>query len=98
MLSYRMDSFIFEAYDRLKNESNMEAELATIEINRAMMLRRIKPRKLVIHTDRDSQYTGSKYQKLLIKNKINCSMSRKRDCWDNAKMESFFSTCKLKTI
>jgi len=42
-----------------------------------LTLRRINPSKLVIHTDQGSQYTGSKYQKLLIENKINCSMSRK---------------------
>ena len=60
-----------------------------------LTLRRINPSKLVIHTDQGSQYTGSKYQKLLIENKINCSMSRKGNCWDNAAMESFFSTYKL---
>jgi putative transposase len=75
--------------------SNMEAELVTKALNRALILRRINPSKLVIHTDQGSQYTGSKYQKLLIENKINCSMSRKGNCWDNAAMESFFSTYKL---
>lgn len=75
--------------------SNMESELVTKALNRALILRRINPSKLVIHTDQGSQYTGSKYQKLLIENKINCSMSRKGNCWDNAAMESFFSTYKL---
>ena len=75
--------------------SNMEAELVTKALNRALILRRINPSKLVVHTDQGSQYTGSKYQKLLIENKINCSMSRKGNCWDNAAMESFFSTYKL---
>ena len=75
--------------------SNMEAELVTKALNRALISRRINPSKLVIHTDQGSQYTGDKYQKLLIENKINCSMSRKGNCWDNAAMESFFSTYKL---
>ena len=75
--------------------NNMEAELVTKALNRALILRRINPSKLVIHTDQGSQHAGSKYQKLLIKNKINCSMSRKGNCWDNAAMESFFSTYKL---
>jgi putative transposase len=44
--------------------SNMEAELVTKALNRALILRRINPSKLVIHTDQGSQYTGSKYQKL----------------------------------
>ena len=74
----------------------MEAELATKASNRALILRRINPSKLVVHIDQGSQYTGSKCQKLLIKNKINWSISRKGNCRDNAAMESFFSTYKLK--
>ena len=73
----------------------MEAELVTKALNRALILRRINPSRLAIHTDQGSQYTGSKYQKLLIEYKINCSMSRKGNCWVNAAMESFFSTYKL---
>jgi putative transposase len=48
-----------------KTGSNMEAELATKALNRALILRRINPSELVIHSDQGSQYTGSKYQKLL---------------------------------
>jgi len=47
---------------------------------------------LLIHSDRGSQYTSESYQKLLDKNGIQCSMSRKGNCWDNAAMESFFGT------
>ena len=37
--------------------NNMEAELATKALNRALILRRINPSKLVIHADQGSQYT-----------------------------------------
>ncbi|MFY8150438.1 MAG: integrase core domain-containing protein [Prochlorococcaceae cyanobacterium] len=48
-----------------------------------------------IHTDQGSHCPASDYRKLLQKNKIICSMSTKGWCWDNAVMESFFSTLKL---
>lgn len=47
------------------------------------------------HSDRGSTYASEDYQKLLRKNDIRCSMSKKGDCWDNAAMESFFG--KMKT-
>ena len=75
--------------------SSMEAKLVTEALNRALGLRKINPDQLLIHTDQGSQYTGGKYQELLKANKISCSMSDKGNCWDNAAMESFFSTYKL---
>jgi putative transposase len=50
---------------------------------------------LVHHSDRGVQYTSLEYQKALQELKATCSMSRKGNCWDNAVMESFFSTLKL---
>lgn len=49
---------------------------------------------LVHHSDRGSTYTAHDYRKLLADNGIECSMSRKGDCWDNAVAESWFSTLK----
>lgn len=42
-----------------------------------------------------TQYTSEDFQRLLADQGITCSMSRRGDCWDNAAMESFFSTLKL---
>jgi putative transposase len=42
-----------------------------------------------------SQYISEQFQRLLKDHGITCSMSRSGDCWDNAAMESFFSTLKL---
>lgn len=48
--------------------------------------------ELIHHTDRGSQYTAQEYLSLLRKQGIKISMSRKGDCYDNAMIESFFST------
>lgn len=47
---------------------------------------------LLCHSDRGSQYASSEYQQALQEAGIVCSMSRKGNCWDNAVVESFFST------
>lgn len=54
--------------------------------------------ELVHHSDRGSQYASDDYQRLLRQRGILCSMSRKGDCWDNAVVESFFSTLKKELI
>ena len=50
---------------------------------------------LLHHSDRGSQYASLEYRQALAALKATCSMSRKGNCWDNAVMESFFSTLKL---
>ena len=56
------------------------------------------PAGLVHHSDRGSQYASYKYQQALKDHQIVCSMSRKGNCYDNACMESFFSTLKRELI
>jgi putative transposase len=56
--------------------------------------RRGKPTELLHHSDQGSQYTSEDFQQLLADQGITCSMSRRGDCWDNAAIESFFSTLK----
>jgi len=48
--------------------------------------------ELIHHTDRGSQYTADDYLALLLENHLLPSMSRKADPYDNAMIESFFST------
>ena len=50
---------------------------------------------LLHHSDRGVQYASEGFREKLSLNGIECSMSRRGDCWDNACMESFFG--KLKT-
>lgn len=50
------------------------------------------------HSDRGSQYASGDYRALLKERGITCSMSRKGNCWDNACVESFFSTLKQELV
>ena len=59
----------------------------------ALQRRQIAPQNgLMHHTDRGSQYTADDYLALLHSRGIVASMSRTADPYDNAMMESFFST------
>ena len=74
--------------------ATMEATLVLEALNRALGHRQIEPDGLLIHTDQGSQYRATAYRQLLDNHKISCSMSAKGCCWDNAVVESFFSTLK----
>jgi putative transposase len=73
----------------------MGAALVVEALQRALGHRQMEPETLVIHTDQGSQYRATDYRDLLAKHEIVCSMSAKGCCWDNAVVESFFSTLKL---
>ena len=49
---------------------------------------------LLHHSDRGMQYASGDVSALLARHGIVPSMSRRGDCWDNAVVESFFSTLK----
>jgi transposase InsO family protein len=53
---------------------------------------------LLHHSDQGKQYTASLYQTLLIRRGVRLSMSRKGNCYDNAPVESFFSTLKNELV
>ncbi|WZX23409.1 IS3 family transposase [Myxococcus stipitatus] len=59
---------------------------------------RCPPAGLLHHSDRGSQYASEDYQRALAARGIRCSMSRKGNCWDNAVVESFFSTLKTELV
>lgn len=50
------------------------------------------------HSDQGVQYAGKAFQARLNAEGIQCSMSRKGNCWDNAVAESFFHTLKAELI
>ena len=52
----------------------------------------------VAHTDRGVQYASEHDQGVLTQHGIECRMSRKGNCWDNAPMESFFATLKKELV
>lgn len=75
----------------------MEAQMpATLPLAALQMAvgRRLPPPGLLHHSDRGSQYASRIFQEELARLRARGSMSRKGDCWDNAVVESFFSSLK----
>ena len=58
------------------------------------LVRRSPPREMLLHSDQGSPYTSTGYLARLAASGIVVSMSRTGNCYDNAAMESFFSTLK----
>jgi putative transposase len=75
----------------------MTAQLVTDALVMAIW-RRGKPDALLHHSDRGSQYSSEQFQRLLADHGVVCSMSRSGNVWDNAAMESFFSSLKTERI
>ena len=62
------------------------------------LLHRAPPKDLLCHSDRGVQYASADYRAALAKAGCIASMSRKANCYDNATMESFWSTLKIESI
>ena len=76
---------------------SMSAEMTAQLVTDALVMaiwRRGKPDALLHHSDRGSQYTSEQFQKLMAGHGVICSMSRSGNVWDNAAMESCFSSLK----
>lgn len=76
---------------------SMNANTTTQLVTNALIMaiwRRGKPDALLHHSDQDSQYTSQQFQRFMADHCITCSMSRSGNVWDNAAMESFFSSLK----
>jgi putative transposase len=89
---------VLDLYSRKVVGWSMSAEMTAQLVLDALMMalwRRGRPAALLHHSDQGSQYTSEDFQRLLSAQGITCSMSRRGDCWDNAAMESFFSTLKM---
>ena len=78
-------------------KAEMTAQLVTDALLMAIW-RRGKPDALLHHSDRGSQYSSDQFQRLMADNGVVCSMSRSGNVWDNAAMESFFSSLKTERI
>ena len=75
----------------LSASNNRHLTLKALE----MALQRRGPTSyLVHHSDQGSTYAADDYQRVLDASGITCSMSRRGNCYDNAAMESWFSTLK----
>ena len=76
---------------------HMRASLVCDALKMALLARR-PAAGLIFHSDRGSQYTSSVFRALLVSNGLVQSLSRPRQCWDNAVAESFFATLKTELV
>jgi transposase InsO family protein len=76
---------------------HMRTSLVGDALRMAVAARRPGP-GLIFHSDRGTQYTSTEFTDLLTEHKMVQSLSRPRQCWDNAVAESFFSSLKEELI
>ena len=73
------------------------ADLVTAALESALMERGY-PRGLMFHSDQGSQYASRKFRRFLWRHRIDQSMSRRGNCWDNAPMERLFRSLKTEWL
>lgn len=56
------------------------------------------PPHLLVHSDRGAQYASAAFRAALAQHEALASMSRRGNCYDNARAEAFFSTLKLEFV
>ena len=59
---------------------------------------RLPEKKMIHHSDRGAQYTSDDFRNELDKHGIQCSMSGRGNCYDNAVVESFFGLLKRERV
>ena len=75
----------------------LDAPLVTAALRMALSQRR-HSQNLILHSDRGAQFASAAYRQLLAQSGLIASMSRKGNCYDNAFIESFFSTLKYELV
>jgi putative transposase len=88
---------VIDLYSRRVVGWSMRADMTAQLVTDAFMMalwRRGRPQEVLHHSDQGSQYTSDQFQRLMDASGVVCSMSRSGNCWDNAAMESFFSSLK----
>lgn len=78
-------------------QETLEATLPLAALRMALVTRRPPP-GMLHHSDRGSQYAGGAYQALLARHGVVPSMSGAGNCYDNAVVESFFSTLEFELL
>src|SRR5450432_958017 len=71
----------------------LDAPLVSAALRMALSQRR-PARSLILHSDRGSQFASAAYRQILTEHGLVASMSRPGNCYDNAFIESFWSTLK----
>ena len=92
---------ILDLYSRKIVGWAMSERIDTVLVLKALsmaLLHRRPAAKLLFHTDRGVQYASGDYRQALGNAGLIASMSRRANCYDNATMESFWSTLKLELV
>jgi transposase InsO family protein len=76
---------------------HLDAALVIAALRRALHQRRPR-RPLIVHSDRGSQFACHAYRRVLAAHGLTASMSRKGNCYDNAYIESFWSSLKHEVV
>ena len=76
---------------------HIDAKLVTDVLDAAMLMRG-KPKGVLIHSDRGSQYCSQAFVKRVALYKAKQSLSRKGNCWDNTVADSFCVALKKEDI
>ena len=76
---------------------SLDAQLAVKALQMAIAQRHPQP-ALIVHSDRGSQFASAAFRETLTAHKLVASMSRKGNCYDNAFIESFWSSLKYETV
>lgn len=75
----------------------LDAPLTIAALRMAITQRRPSP-GLIVHSDRGAQFASAAYRQVLTDHGLLASMSRKGNCYDNAFIESFWSSLKYETV
>jgi transposase InsO family protein len=89
---------ILDLYSRRVVGWAMSPRIDTVLVLKALgmaLLHRNPPADLLFHSDRGVQYASADFRRALSQAGLVASMSRKGNCYDNASIESFWSTLKL---
>ncbi len=79
-------------------ESHLEPRLALAALEMALATRRPAPDSLIHHSDRGVQYACGNYTAKLAAHRIQSSMNRVGNPYDNVKSESFMKTLKQEEV
>jgi putative transposase len=74
-----------------------DAELAVAALEMAYVLRG-KPEGLLFHSDQGCQYSSRVFRQRLWRYRMEQSMSRRGNCWDNSPMERLFRSLKTEWV
>lgn len=92
---------VVDLYSRKVVGWSMKPTLARELVLDALIMavwRRRPKQPVMVHSDQGSQYGSDDWLRFLRANHLEPSMSRRGNCWDNAVVESFFSSLKKDRI